>query len=95
RHFDWLVRFGKALCAEYTFRYGKRHASEDIIDEMAPPPEMPDAGWRDPPQAMPDICKRDDSVEAYRAYYRAGKTYFAKWTKRPVPEFMNVAEDAL
>jgi hypothetical protein len=95
RHFDWLVRFGKALCAEYTFRYGKRHASEDIIDEMAPPPEMPDAGWRDPPQAMPDTCKRDDSVEAYRAYYRAGKAYFAKWTKRPVPAFMNVAEDAL
>lgn len=87
--FQWLKAFGKALCAEYTYRYGKRHASEAVIDGLPDAPPLPDAGWTEPPQAMPDACKRDDPVEGYRAFYVAEKAHFAKWTKRPVPDFMS------
>ena len=92
-HFRWLVRFGKALCAEYTFRYGRRHKSEDVLDHMPDNLPMPDTGWTDPPQAMPDIYKGDDAVAAYRAFYRGDKAVFAgkgaaKWTRRRVPKFM-------
>lgn len=87
-HFQWLKRFGKALCAEYTYRYEKRHASEAVIDGLPDAPPLPHAGWLEPPQAMPDACKRDDPVDGYRAYYAAEKAHFAKWTKRPVPRFM-------
>ena len=87
--FQWLRRFSKSLCAEYTFRYGKRHASEDVIDALPETPPLPDAGWTEPPQAMPDACKRDDPVAGYRAFYAVEKAHFAKWTKRPVPEFMS------
>ena len=31
-NFLWLYDHGKALCAEYTHRYERRHKSEDIID---------------------------------------------------------------
>lgn len=98
-HWRWLRRFGKALCREYSHRYGRRHASEDIIDGLPETPPIPDSGWREPPQAMPDACKRADPVEGYRAFYRAEKAGFAKWTGRRLPPFMRderraVARDA-
>ena len=89
--YRWLIDFGKALCGEYTWRYGKTHASQKIIEALPNSPALPDAGWQEPPQAMPDDCKRDDPVEGYREFYRAEKRSFAKWTKRPVPDFMSVA----
>lgn len=93
-HYRWLVRFGKALCAEYTRRYGRRHGSESVIDALPDTPPIPTAGWTDPPQAMPDGCKRADAVEAYRAFYRAEKADFAKWTGRRVPAFMKAGPEA-
>jgi hypothetical protein len=30
-NFNWLLAHGKALCEEFTFRYGKRHGSYDRI----------------------------------------------------------------
>ena len=38
---------------------------------------------------MPDDVKQKNVVEAYKNYYIKYKKDFAKWTKRPVPEFMN------
>jgi hypothetical protein len=37
---------------------------------------------------MPIACKRDDPFEGYREFYRSEKRSFAKWTKRPVSDFM-------
>ena len=39
-------------------------------------------------QAMPDEYKHDDPVVAYRRYYQNEKAYFAKWTSRPTPTWM-------
>ncbi len=46
-----------------------------------------DHGWlKDPPQAVPDAYKTQDTVEAYREYYRRDKAHFSKWaySKKPV-----------
>jgi len=37
------------------------------------------------PQAMPDHCKKPDSIDAYRTYYIIEKKRFAKWTRRQIP----------
>jgi hypothetical protein len=34
---------------------------------------------------MPEYCKREDPVEAYRYYYINEKKSFAKWTNRDMP----------
>jgi hypothetical protein len=69
QNYEWLVEHLRALCAEYTRRYGKTHATEKYLAALATPVDLP-AGWSEPAQAMPDEYKHEDPVEAYRAYYR-------------------------
>jgi len=38
-------------------------------------------------QVMPDEYRREDAVEAYRAFYRGAKARLARWTRRPVPDW--------
>jgi len=95
-HYRWLREFGKALCGEYTVRYGRRHKCEDVIDSLPADPPLPNRGWSDPPQAMPEEYRGEDAVAAYRRYYRADKAVFAgkgpaRWTGRRVPPFMKMA----
>ena len=47
------------------------------------------SGFTDPPQCMPDYCKGEDTVLAYQNYYILEKSRFAKWKKRPVPEWFS------
>lgn len=92
-HWRWTRRLGVELGAEYTHRRGKVHASALVIAGLPETPAIPDLGWSDPPQAMPDDCRRTDPVAAYRAYYAVAKSRFAgkgpaTWTNRPRPDFM-------
>lgn len=90
-NWDWLLEHGLALGEEFLFRYGKPHASTKIIEwcklnwkaaEVAAVPMTPFA------QAMPEEFKRQDAVEAYRAYYRGAKAEIAAWNKhRAAPEW--------
>ena len=42
-----------------------------------------------PPQCMPDECKiENDTIQAYRNFYKAHKKEFATW-KNQVPEWFN------
>jgi hypothetical protein len=44
------------------------------------PFNIPDAGWVDPPPAMPDKYKViGDSIQSYRNYYAGDKIAFATW----------------
>jgi len=90
-NYKWHWKHWKALCQEYTYRYGKTHATEDKLSFqlwIVPRNIERFRGLTELPQAMPDYCKRDDVVEAYQNYYRNEKARFAKWTKREVPHFM-------
>ena len=89
-NYQWLVELGLALCAEYTYRYGKVHKCQAIIEQLRTPPDhVPDGDLLSFAQAMPDECKHTDATEAYKNYYRMYKAHFAKWTNRAVPDFMS------
>jgi hypothetical protein len=79
------------LCKEYTYRYGKRHKSQDVIEWcLTNKPNISDTEFTEPPKAMPDEYKVNNIIESYRNYYIGAKKDFAKWKNRDVPEwFLN------
>jgi len=85
-NYEWLLEHAKALSVEYTYRYGKVHKSNFVINDS---PSWGD--WTEhtePPQCMPEIYWRKHTVDAYRAYYHGAKAYMAKWNKtRPAPDW--------
>ena len=92
-NYRWLWRLGVALCEEYTYRYGRDHASERIIAIVrCPPPKLTARGFTKFAQAMPDEYKHHDPITAYQQYYRGAKYHLAQWTNRPTPEFMLTGE---
>jgi hypothetical protein len=84
----YLCEIGLALCEEYTYRYGKRHKSQDVIEWcIINKPNISDKGFTEPAKAMPEEYKVEDVVESYRNYYRGAKRDFATWKMRNVPEW--------
>lgn len=91
-NYDWLWRMGMGLLFEYTHRYGKRHATTDVMRTLElPPPDAPDAPQSEPPLAMAeefyvaDAAGYADAVASYRRYYRDGKRHLLTYTRRPPP----------
>ena len=80
-HYVWAYDHMMALGDEYTRRYGKVHKTiAEKAEALAQPPRnIEDLGFTDPPQCMPDECKRADTVEAYQVYYAAKA---AEWAER-------------
>jgi hypothetical protein len=84
QHYDYVYQLMVALGNVYADRYGRIHKTlSDHTDTLANPPvNLPDNGWVDPPQCMPDDCKRDDAVLGYQVYYN----YKADdWDARGIP----------
>jgi len=95
-NFQWLWNHGKALCAEYTYRYGKTHkydnfftgqyleswASRDFEEEELIPFV----------QCMLPEYFDPDPIVAYRNYYMGAKTHLLKYTRRTPPEWMQALE---
>ena len=93
-NYTWLYYMWRALCREYTYRYGKHHACEKYAEFIQNPPKnIPVDYLRQPPQAMPDDVKvSGDSRTAYRDYYIKYKSGFARYTRREVPTwFQNMS----
>jgi|TARA_R110000868_G_C10787599_1_gene756016 hypothetical protein len=90
-NYIWLCDLGLELCNEYTYRYGKRHKSQDIIEWcLLNVPNIPEKGDITPfALAMPDECKVGDAVASYRVYYMVEKRGFANWKNREVPQWFN------
>mgnify|MGYP001213812469 FL=1 len=83
----YLYAMWKELCKEYTYRYGKIHLTQSKLEGLLSkaPKNISQGARTEFAQAMPDYCKRDNAIEAYRFYYINEKKGFAKWTKRNVP----------
>lgn len=83
-NYEWLLRHFQALCEEYTARYGRVHASQAHLSCLKEIPNLPE-GFTEPPQAMPDEYKRQNAVDAYRAYYhhKAETIQFTYKTRKP------------
>jgi hypothetical protein len=89
----YLCDLGLELCKEYTYRYGKRHKSQQVIEWcMINKPQIPDIDFTTPPKAMPDEYKVIDVVESYRNYYMGAKKNFAVWKNRNIPEWFSKNE---
>ena len=91
-NYCYVCEIGLCLLAEYSYRYGKVHASDSVIqwctdnlpDIPAYKPEY-SMGSRlvtsKPALAMPDRYKSECPIESYRNYYINGKQYTdsGKW----------------
>lgn len=78
----WLYHHFIALGKEYTYRYGKIHASVSKLSKaLEPYPENIDNLPMTPvAQAMPDQYKNDNPIVAYRDYC-INEKHYAKWEK--------------
>ena len=87
----YLCELGLELCKEYTYRYGKRHKSQDVIEWcLINKPNIPDVGFTEPAMAMPDEYKVKSVVESYRNYYIGAKSGFAVWKNREKPFWFKI-----
>ena len=88
-NYVWLCDLGIELCEEYTYRYGKRHKSQDIIEWcMVHQPKIRSNGRITTfALAMPDECKIGNPVDSYRQYYMTEKRGFATWKNREIPNW--------
>ena len=89
----YLCDLGLELCKEYTYRYGKRHKSQEVIEWcITNKPNIVDKEFTEPARAMPDEYKVKSVVESYRNYYIGEKKSFAVWKNRNIPEWFSNSE---
>lgn len=87
-HYTWLYDMWRHLLKEYTYRYDKHHSNERLLFALAKPPHGLDYHkWMDPPRAMDDAYKMEDTIESYRNFYINSKSRFARWTRRDIPDW--------
>ena len=89
-HYRYLYNLFVALCDEYTHRYGKTHLTDTKLRKLLAnvPVNIPDAGFKEPPQCMPMVYKDEDTITAYRTYYMKAKIGFMTYTKRETPTWI-------
>ena len=96
QHYKWLYDHMVALMQEYTYRYGKHHATERLLVPLREYPQaIPVSGFVDPPQCMPDHCKGEDAVLSYQTYYILEKSDFATYKRRQMPEWFDATRRIL
>jgi hypothetical protein len=87
-NYRWLCDLTMQMCYEYTRRYGRKHAGEEICRWYGTNhPELPIIGMTPFALAMPESCKGPDAVKAYRKYYKEYKAAFAKWPEGKTPNW--------
>lgn len=95
QNYRWLFTLFCELLEEYTYRYGKQHASSRLLTSLARPPKniKMDEPFSAPWRAMPDEYKFDRSepdytIKSYRAYILGAKSQMLKWKNRPTPDWI-------
>ncbi len=94
-NYDWHYKHFIALCNEYTYRYGKIHASETKLAAVlkSAPKNIKHTTGKSPfrlAMGSNPECMFEDAVKSYRAFYQTKQARFAmKWTKRKQPEWFN------
>lgn len=86
----WLYSLFAEVIKEYTYRYGKHHASESLLDVLSKPPvNIPDKPFTQPTPAMDaEFIISTDSIVNYRNYYINGKSDLIAYKKRDIPEWL-------
>lgn len=95
-NFSWLADHALFLCIEYTRRYRKRHSCQDVVEyihrifwkRLVIEKPFEGNGLTPFAQAMPSQYQNDDSITAYRNYYKGEKLRFARWNFTPRPQWI-------
>jgi len=70
QHYRWLINHGLEICSEFTKRYGKHHKTQDVLEWLRDnEPSINDNGFTPPPQCMPEIYQKQDTIKAYKTFY--------------------------
>ena len=93
QNYIWLSQLLRALCKEYTYRYGKIHKVErdGLLEKLYNwPMNIPMGEFTEPTPAMPDDYKvSGDSIQSYKNYYLGDKTRMFSWKNRQTPSWIN------
>ena len=97
KNYRYLYFLFRYLLEEYTVRYGKIHKTARLLPLLARTPKAlgndlyikyyDDPVIEPPPQCMPDDCKSENTVDAYRKYYIKEKAHMARWKNSEVPSW--------
>ena len=96
KNYSWHWTHFAALCDEYTYRYGKVHATDKLLREKlkATPNNIKSGQQTEFVLAMkanPECMHPSDPVRSYREFYQTKQTRFKMvWTKREIPEWFEV-----
>lgn len=89
QNLNWALNHLGFLLGEYSVRFGKKHACSSIYEWIINHPvTVTEGNYTAPPLCFgkfKEQCFDEDYVVAYRKYYNAAKRHLFKWTKRPVP----------
>jgi len=88
-NWNWLKILGLEMCKEYTYRYGKIHKCQSIIETLECPNMLSNDKFTEPPKCMPDWCKENDTIQSYKNYIFYEKKHIHTWTKREKPEWFS------
>ena len=93
RNYEWHWKHFDALCEEYTYRYGKIHASSYLKHPLWSLPDNIPKGKMTPfrlAMTSNPECMVGDPVKSYRLFYQTKQSRFKmNWTKREQPEWFN------
>lgn len=91
-NYTYLYHLFFALCEEYTYRYGRIHTTwtKHARALMQLPNHIPTGKFNTPPQCMPEEYYHSDTVQAYRNYYRLGKTSILSYKRREEPKWLSL-----
>ncbi len=90
-HYQYLYGLFCCLLEEYKYRYGKTHKTSGLIKSLVlVPSSITKRCFSEPPQCMPDEFRRENTVEAYRAYYKQkyADGIVQYHNKRAIPEWL-------
>lgn len=95
-NYIWHYQHFCALCDEYTFRYGKKHKTDEklrfVLDD-APQniKDVPQTRFRLAMKSQPQCINEDDPIGSYRAFYQTKQGRFKMvWSKRGRPDWFVV-----
>jgi hypothetical protein len=94
-NYIWLYNMWCELQKEFTYRYGKIHATARLLPDLARVPDnCPVGKFTEPTPAMPDECKiLGNSLKSYHIYYVTKKEHLWSWSGkingRKQPEWLS------
>jgi hypothetical protein len=89
-NYNWLYSMFVALMSEYTYRYGRVHATDRLSAMLSvAPTNIPKGAFTEPTPAMPDIYKvSGDAIQSYKNYYIGDKSRMFSWKNRNKPSWI-------